>query len=176
MTEVYSILNQAPPGENNGWIIGLAVFWGAVFLILLFGLVKKLMKPKGSGGKIVGNILAMVFIIVASVVFAISMWGEKLLYDEYMEAWESGAYSVESGEPSRLEIYTSEDGDGNTVYEVSFWVNGKYFDSYYAYGEGNFSRSDVKLIDSSEVFEVKYIVDEFDENVILSLSVGEKTD
>lgn len=117
----------------------------------------------------------MAFIIVICVLFGISVWDDKQTYNEYLEAWDSGAYSVEVGEPGRLEIYPFEDEDGKTVYEISFWINGKYFDSDYAYGECYFSKSDLRLIQSSEIFEVKYIVDEYEDNIILSLSVGEKT-
>ena len=176
MTEVYSILNQPTPDANSGLVIGIWVFWGVVFLILLFSLFKKLTTQNVVLGRIIGNVLGMAFIIVVFIFFGIGIWSEKQTYTECMEAWESGSYYVESGEPGRLEIYPPKDADGNTVYEVSFWINERYFDSYLAYGEGDFSKDDLKLIESSNFFEVKYFVDGSNDNIILSMSVGEKTD
>ena len=176
MTEVYSILNQAAPGENTGAIIGFSVFWGAAFIMILIGFLKKLFRGNVILKKIIFDIIAMVMILFFGIVIAAGAWSEKLDYTEYMEAWESGAYSVEIGEPSGVEVNPTEDDDGNTVYEVSFWLNEKHFDSYFAYGGGYFSKSDLKLITGSDIFEVKYIVDESNDNIILSMSVGERTD
>lgn len=175
MTEVYSILNQAAPEADTGFVTGVWVFFGVLFLILCISLLKKVTTNNTSIGRIIGHIFSMAFIIVICVLFGISVWDDKQTYNEYIEAWDSGAYSVEIGEPGRLEIYPFEDEDGKTVYEISFWINGKYFDSDYAYGECYFSKSDLRLIQSSKIFEVKYIVDEYEDNIILSLSVGEKT-
>ena len=172
MIEVYSIFNQAAPGSDSGVIIGFAAFWGVVFLILLISFIKKIATGNVRAGRIVGNVLAMVFIIVFFAIIAIGAWSEKQMYNEYMEVWESGSYFVESGEPERLDFYPTEDDDGNTVYGATFWINEKYFDSYHAYGEGYFSKSDLKLIDSSKYFEVKYFVDENNDTIILSLSVS----
>ena len=173
MIEVYNILNKATPEAGFGMEKGVLIFWGVVFFILLFSLVRKLTTNKVTIGRIVVNVLSMAFIVVICVLFCVSIGLEKETYNEYIEAWESGAYSVEVGDPSRLEVYNSEDEDGKPVYEVSFWINGKYFDSYLAYGEGDFSRSDLRLIQSSEIFEVKYIVDDAGDNIMLSMSVGE---
>lgn len=176
MTEVYSILNQPTPETNSGILIGFSVFLGAILLILLFNIFKKLITQNVFLGKIVWDIVAMVIVLIFAFACILSIWSEKQSYKEYMEAWESGAYSVEIGEPSGVEVNPTEDDDGNTVYEVSFWLNEKHFDSYFAYGGGYFSKSDLKLITGSDIFEVKYIVDESNDNIILSMSVGEKTD
>ena len=172
MTEVYSILSQAAPAANSGAMKGLWIFWGVVFFILFISLIKRVTTGNARLGVIIGNVIAMVFIIVACAIIALGLWAEKQTYAEYTEALESGSYSVESGKPSGLEVYTTENGDGKTVYEISFSVNGKYFDSSLAYGEGHFSKSDIRLITSSDTFEVKYIVDEYDDNIILSMSVS----
>ena len=176
MTEVYNILNQPTPEAGFGMLKGILIFWGVIFLILLFSLVRKVTRQKASLGRIVINVLSMAFIVVICVLLCISVRVEKETYNEYIEAWESGTYSVESGEPSRLEIYPSENEDGNKAYEVSFWINGKYFDSYHAYREGNFSKDDLRLIESSKFYEIKYIVDDAGDNIMLSMSVGEKAD
>ncbi|MCH5317874.1 MAG: hypothetical protein J1E05_07840 [Eubacterium sp.] len=170
MTEVYSVLNQAP--ADDLWFIPVifGVFGGVFFLALLFSLYKMITTQNIFIGKIVLHVFAMGFAIVWLALFFFGFSGEKRMYEEYCEALESNTYLVESGTPSRLDYYPYDDEEENTVYEVSFWINGKYFDSGYAY-EGTFSESDLELIKNSETVEVKYIVDEENENIILSMSV-----
>lgn len=175
MVEVYSILNQAQ--TNDFWFIPIifGVFGGVIFLILLINLIRMITTQKIFIGKLITNIFAMVIIILWT---ALVVWGvtnDKQTYADYREALESGTYLIESGTPEGLEIYRDRVNDEDD-YEITFYLNGKYFDSYLTYGECNFSKSDLWLIESSEIFEVKYIVDENDDNIILSLSVGEKTD
>lgn len=174
MTEIYNVLNQAP--TDDFWFVPIifGVFGGVIFLILLIKLIKMIVTEKILIGRLLLNIFAMGFVVlwISLIVWGIN--GDKQTYETYREALESGTCLIESGTPEGLEIYRNREG-GEDDYEITFYLNGKYFDSYLTYGEGNFSKNDLRLIQSSEIFEVKYIVDEYEDNIILSLSVGEKT-
>ena len=176
MTEVYSILNQE--WTNDFWQVPIifGVFGGVIFLISLISLIKMIVTQNVFLRKIVINVLSMVFIAIWTAIVLFSISGDKKMYEDYCAALENGTCLVETGEPERIEIYRIYEDDDTAGHEISFYLNGKYFDSKYAYESGIFSDSDLRLIESSEIFEVKYIVDEYDDNIILSMSVGEKTD
>lgn len=174
MTEIYNVLNQAP--TDSFWFVPIifGVFGGVIFLILLIKLIKMIVTEKILIGKLLLNIFSMGFVVlwISLIVWGIN--GDKQTYENYREALENDTCLIESGMPEGLEVYRDREG-GEDDYEITFYLNGKYFDSYLTYGECNFSKSDLGLIQNSEFFEVKYIVDEYEDNIILSLSVGEKT-
>lgn len=175
MVEVYSILNQAQ--SNDLWFVPIifGVFGGAFFIFLFIRLIKLFTTHKVFIGKLLINLFALVFIVAWSILPIWMISEDKQMYADYREALESGSCLIESGAPEMLEVYRDRAGEADD-YEITFYLNGKYFDSYLTYGECNFSRSDLRLIESSEIFEVKYIVDESNDNIILSLTVGKKTD
>lgn len=171
MTEVYSVLNQAP--SDDFWFIPVifGVFGGVIFLILLINLIRMITTQKIFIGKLLTNIFAMGFMVLWLGILIWGISGDKRTYEKYSEALENNTCLVESGTPTGLEIYRDRTDDGDD-YEITFYLNGKYFDSYLAYNECNFSKTDIRLIDSGEIFEVKYIVDENKDNIILSMSVA----
>lgn len=171
MTEVYSVLNQAQMGDL--WFIPIifGTFGGMFFLFLLIRLIKMFTTHKIFIGKILLNIFAMGFVVLWISLLTWGVSGGRQTYAEYCEALENNTCLVESGTPERLEIYKDRASDEED-YEITFYLNGKYFDSYYAYGECNFSESDLELIKNSEIIEVKYIVDEANDNIMLSMSVS----
>ena len=175
MVEVYNILNQPPSNNSRIAMVMFGVVGGVFFLISLISLIKMITSKNVFIKKIVINVLSMAFLVawVTFVMFIIS--GEQRLYKDYCGALESGAYSVESGEPVRLEFYPHDNSEENIAYNVSFLINDKYFDSGRGCG-ADFSESDIEFIKSYDTFEVKYIVDEEKDNIILSISVGEKAD
>ena len=171
MTEVYSILNQAQ--SDDFWFVPIIfVAFGCAFFIFLFiRLIKLFTSHKVFIGKLLINIFALGFIVLW---ISLAVWGfssDKKTYEDYREALESGTCLIESGTPQMLEVYRDRGAEGDD-YEITFYLNGKYFDSYLTYGECDFSKSDLRLIESSEFFEVKYIVDEYGDNIILSMSVS----
>lgn len=176
MTEVYSVLNRAPSDDFGFIPIIFAVFGGVFLLISLFNLYKTIITKKVSISRILISIFMVCFIIVW---LSLAIWGfsgDKKTYEEYRNALECNTCLVESGTPENLEIYRDRTGDGYEEYEITFYLNGKYFDSCNAYGGGTFSKRDIELIRNCETIKVKYIVDEYSDYIILSLSVGEKTD
>lgn len=173
MVEVYSILNQPP--SNDSWIavVMFGVVGGVLFLISLISLIKMITSKNVLMKKVVINVLSMVFLVawVTFVMFIIS--GEQRLYEDYCGALERGTYSVESGEPVRLEFHPLDNSKEDATYNVSFFINDKYFDSGLGCG-ADFSESDIEFIKSSDTFEVKYVVDKDKDNIILSISVSDK--
>lgn len=174
MTEVYNILNLP---QTNDYMFVLGIFGavgGVIFLILLINLIKMITSRNVFMKKIVMNALSMIFLVVWITIVIFSISSEEQAYGDYCEALESGAYSVESGEPVRLNFYPCDNGEEQITYNICFWINDKYFDSGKGYGS-NLTENDIDFIQNNEIFEVKYIVDDDEDNIILSLSVGEKT-
>lgn len=186
MTEIYNCSQQ---GFAYGNLIFAVMGSMAVigFLVWLVFLIKSFFTNRRLFKSISGYVKLLI------VIFGIPMFGIMTLYNvsmiysyyEYQTFLEEDSYIVESGKIEDLQIYeitergqVGEEADGDDDSydfpdgcEIVFYLNGKFFDSYFAYGENVFSYDDIKLLRKSDSVEVKYIT-ENDERVILSMSVS----
>ena len=187
MTEIYNCTRQGfAYGNLILTILGVvAVVGGAAGLInlvkLFFRDTQKFMKNYG--------VMKVIIILIVCPVFALTWIPSNvdsiLRHYEYPKILEENAYIVESGKIEDLQIYeitergqVGEEADGDDDSydfpdgcEIVFYLNGKFFDSYFAYGANVFSYDDIKLLRKSDSVEIKYIV-ENGERVILSMSVS----
>lgn len=187
MTEIYNCAQQGfAYGNMILAALGIAAVVGSavnlIYLVrLFFKDTQKFMKSFG--------VIKVIIILIVCPLFAISWIPENvqgiLSHYEYPKLLEENAYTVESGKIEDLQVYEinkqgrvgiEADGDDDSYdfprgCEIVFYLNGKFFDSGYAYGENVFSYEDIKLLRNSEEVEVKYIK-ENGEKVILSMSVS----
>ena len=186
MIEIYNCTRQ-------GFAYGNLIFavMGAMAVIGLLVWLVFLMKSYFTNRRLFKGISGYVKLLIA--IIGIPMFSVMALYNvsiicspyEYQTVLEENGYIVESGKIEDLQIYeitetghVGEEADGDDDSydfpdgcEIVFYLNGKFFDSYFAYGANIFSYDDIKLLRKSDSVEIKYIV-ENGERVILSMAVS----
>lgn len=171
MTEVYSVIEQK---TEPGTIFMLAIFVAVGVGLLTFFIIQTIRMITSKKVSVIGIIMgvgAIAFGVFWLYILISGVWSTDKTYTEYMKAWESGSYSVESGVPEELNVYKPPRSNYDDGCTVSFKLNGKYFDTWYAFGADTISESEWAMIKNSKAFEVKYITDDEGNNVIFSLSV-----
>lgn len=173
MTEVYGVINQEMAAGTVVVLVLFVLAGAAMLSLFLIRFIKIIKVRKPTIVESLVHIIAMAFMCFWLCVLISGVLSTHKTHSEYLKIWESGAYSVESGTPEELDVYRlprSRHADG---YEVSFWLNGKYFDTEYAFGDDIISESEWAIIKNSKEFEVKYTTDDEGNNVIFSLSVSD---
>lgn len=170
MTEVFSVIEpEATPGSGIFLAIAAAVFIG-LLIFFIFTAIKSVVQ-RDIIGAVVGAVVTCLAVLGA-VFVAAEFRNTDQAYDELERVWESGAYSVESGKPEGLDVYKYPRSGSDEGCEVSFWLNGKFFDTTYAFGADAITESEWAIIKKSKEFEVKYTTDTDGNNVIFNLSVA----
>lgn len=188
MSEIYNFLEQGPSYE---YLI-MAIVGIVAVLIFIFAAVICIKRcfNRANPKKILSGVLLIAIVVVTTVFAKMSYDNFKnySTYSDYQQAMENGYYLTEIGKIEEFKTNEFEDGyepseidnDKNNGYVMnvpytylSFSLNGKTFDSYNAATYNPFSEENIELIRNSETAEVKYVVDDNGNNIILSMSVGQ---
>ena len=170
MTEVFSVIEpEATPGSGILLAVAAVIFIGLLVFFIVTAI--KGVVQKDIIGTVVGAVAVCLAVLGAAFV-ATQIKGFDKAYDALERVWESGAYSVESGAPEELGVYKYPRSGSDEGCEVSFWLNGKFFDTTYAFGADTITESEWAIIKKSKEFEVKYTTDTDGNNVIFNLSVA----
>lgn len=170
MIEVFSVTEpEAAPGSGFWLAIAAVVFIGLLVFFIITAI--KGVVQKDIIGTAVGVVAVCIAVLGAAFV-ATQIKGFDKAYDALEQVWASGAYSVESGAPEELDVYKYPRSGSDENCNISFWLNGKFFDTTYAFGADGITESEWAIIKKSKKFEVKYSTDKDGNNVIFSLSVA----
>lgn len=173
MIEVYSVIApESAPG--SGILLAIAVTIGVGLLIFFIVNTIKSIIDRSVLGIIMG-IATAGFAIFWICALTLGLRSSDQAYSMLEQVWESGSYSVESGAPEELDVYKYPRSTSDEGCKISFWLNGKYFDTTYGFGGDNISENEWAIIKNSKEFEVKYTTDKEGNNAIFTLSV-EKPD
>lgn len=173
MIEVYSVIApESAPG--SGILLAIAVMIGIGLLVFfIVNMIKSIIDRSVLG--IIMGIATAGFAIFWICALTLGLRSSDQAYSKLEQVWESGSYSVESGAPEELDVYKNPRSTFDEGCEISFWLNGKYFDTTYGFGGDIISESEWAIIKNSKEFEVKYTMDKEGNNAIFTLSV-EKPD
>ena len=182
MSEIYNFLEQGPSYE---YLI-MAIVGIVAVLIFIFAAVICIKRcfNRANPKKILSGVLLIAIVVVTTFFAKMSYDNFKnySTYSDYQQAVESGACMVEIGKIEEFQSnyeqfeydYKEFKYTGKIPYTyLSFSLNGKTFDSYNAATYNPFSEEDIELIRNAETAEVKYVVDDNGNNIILSMSVGQ---
>lgn len=185
MTEIYNFGEQGL-GYGNLILVLLGIVFVIGAVIALLVLIKTYFANKMLFVKTWGYFKILVIIIVAlsiSIIFIPKQIKTFLLYFDYQRLMDEKAYIVEIGKIQNLATYEVINNKIQDKYdgyderydypygsEISFYLNGQFFDTIDSYGQNCFSKKDLELIAASDIIEVKYVIKN-DVKVILSLSI-----